>query len=367
MTSGNTNKKVAILADPLDMQSAGIHVYLKMLLADLHKCKGIEYHLIRAKASSEDFGLKNIAIPIRKFPGSVLWRKWISLPRFLNKQNYDAVIEPAHFGPFNLKEDTKRVTIIHDITPIILPQFHKTSSVIGHKIFLSRILNKADLIIANSRHTLGDIRKFFPESKGSMQFIYPRINPIFKKTDNREVLDKYGIIHDYFLSVGTIEPRKNYLLTVKAFEDFKKRRPDSRHQLIIIGRKGWKSLRLAMYIANSNYKRDIRIINDVQTEELPAFYSHCKLFILSSHYEGFGFPILEAHNCGARCILSDNSSIREIASDFAYFFKSNDQHALCELIDNTLQNQEEKRKGAEIYNEDFSQRFNQALLKVLED
>jgi len=363
----NNPFKVAILAGPLDLQSAGIYVYLKMLVKHLKNKDGVEYHLIRAKNGDMDSHLHTEIIPHNGSLQDTLIRKWFRIPKFIKDNNYDLVVEPAHFGPFNLPPEIKRVTVIHDLTPLFMSQYHPTHSVIAHKLFIGRIIHKADLIIANSHNTRNDIVERFPRSAEKTIFIYPEINEVFKPAASDAAPQKYKLDKPYFLSVGTIEPRKNYSYTVQAFERYKSRNPEDTHQLVIVGRKGWKSRALLKYINGSKYNADIRIINDAHTDDLPGLYSNCSLFIQASHYEGFGFPVLEAHNCGAVCLVNRNSSLTEIASGFAHFFDAKDPVALTELMEVTLSEKAtDQRRIEAVHNKGFSAAFHEAILTLSE-
>lgn len=357
-------KKVAILADPLDLQSAGIYVYLKNLIAGLSDKDGLEYHLIRTATSGEGQHLKNIVLPFKAHLGSVMMRKWFKIPAYLKDKSYDAVVEPAHFGPFNLGQDIKRVTVIHDLTPLFFPQFHPSNSVIAHKLLLPKIIRKSDLLITNSKHTYTDVINRFPAAKEKTKWIYPSLNPQIQYTDDKAVLKKLNLNAPYFLSVGTIEPRKDYSTVLKAFELFKQNNPESKHKLVIIGRIGWKSRSFFDNFKVSPFKQDVVIINDLHSDDLPGLYSHCDLFLMASVYEGFGFPLIEAHNCGAVCICSETSSLKEIGAEFAHFFPTSDPQALYQKI---IENLGIKKSGNinPVMNSDFSERFHNKLLELL--
>lgn len=363
-------RKVAILAEPLDQQSAGIYVYLKRLVKGLSELdqKDTDYHLIRAEQSSEDFGLKNILIQAKSYPGYPLFRKLFIIPFYLRKNNYDMVIEPAHFGPFNLPSRMKRITIIHDLTPILMPQFHPMYSSILHSIFLPLIFRKSDKIICNSIHTRSDITMKYSFASNKTRFIYPSINPIFKPSYNRDKLDFLGIKERYLLSVGTIEPRKNYLTLVRAFELFCESKNDPELQLVIVGRKGWKSGKFYRYVNKSPFRDRIKVLHDLQTDVLPYLYTHCKLFIFPSLYEGYGFPLIEAYNCGAECLAAYNSSLKEIGQDFANYFKADDPDALKDLIIRKLQESGKKpaRDAGNIYNEEFAETFHNEVQDIFD-
>ena len=109
--------RIAFLADPLDRQYGGIHVDTKELLNALSKLdKKNEYIVVRSESKNEFEDMEEIVVPYSSFPGYRFWRTFIQIPRLLSRKRVDIVVEPAHFGPFNLPKNIKRVTVIHDMT-----------------------------------------------------------------------------------------------------------------------------------------------------------------------------------------------------------------------------------------------------------
>jgi glycosyltransferase involved in cell wall biosynthesis len=107
--------------------------------------------------------------------------------------------------------------------------------------------------------------------------------------------------------VGTVEPRKNLLRLIDAYNQLK---PNLK--LVIVGASGWHNK--AIYQKKSP---NIIFTGYVPNEDLPIFYNNAKLFIYPSLYEGFGIPILEAMNCRCPVITSNISSMPEVVGDAA--------------------------------------------------
>ena len=132
-------------------------------------------------------------------------------------------------------------------------------------------------------------------------------------TDTRKRL---GIGDEFLLYVGTIEPRKNLLTLVRAFEAVLSRR-ESRLQLVIAGRKGWMVDDLFAYVKRSPASSSIIFTGYLSDDQLAALYSSCTLFVYPSLYEGFGLPPLEAMACGAPVIASRIPSMAEVLGSAA--------------------------------------------------
>src|SRR5690606_4111081 len=124
--------RIAILADPLDLQQAGIHQYTAQLIAALGKYDSEnEYIVLRQKPGEVPEGMQQVVVPgLWPFHKMSAFRNFFSLPLAFRKSCVDAVFEPAHFGPFNVSDDVLRITMVHDITPILFPKTHPLSSLL---------------------------------------------------------------------------------------------------------------------------------------------------------------------------------------------------------------------------------------------
>ena len=327
--------KIAVIADPLDTQSAGIYVYVNELLKSLYELDEInEYTLIRAQQTTEFPNWKQHLVPINtKIPNHLRIRQLSSIPKFINKTKQDVVVEFSHFGPFNLDKDIKRVTVIHDLTALKLPKYHTFASAMVQKLIMRRVLKQAHLVITNSENTKKDILEYEPSIATNLTVISPGVSNEIGTTTNLTHLNELGITAPFFLHVGTIEPRKNLELLISAFE--KVADIDEKAMLILVGKKGWKSQYIVELIDKSPHKKRIKLTGYVSTPALAALYTNCTSMIYPSHYEGFGIPIIEALNCGALVLLSDNSSLREVAGGAGLYFNTIDE--LKVLMKQTLQ------------------------------
>lgn len=331
--------RIVILADPLDNQSAGIHYYTRNLVKGLGEIdKSGEYYIIRRKKDKLFPAERQIIIKNYRFPGYAAWRMFVLIPYKLRKLKADVVVEPAHFGPFNLPRRMKRVTMIHDLTPILFPQYHRFHSQLLQRIFLKRILKRAKLILTNSDNTSRDLVAFLPASVNKTKRIYLGHDESIKKTVGTDVY-KYNNGKPYFLYTGTIEPRKNLVILMKAYALFRDKSA-SEHQLLITGGKGWKSRDFYAELQKHPYKDDIVITGYVPREDLPALYSHAIAFVFPSLYEGFGLPVVEAMSCGTPCLLSNSSSLPEVGGDAALYFDPHNPAMLASLMQKVATNKE---------------------------
>jgi glycosyltransferase involved in cell wall biosynthesis len=322
-------KRIAIIADPIDNQYAGVHVYTKeMLLALVAQESTHQFILFREKKDDLFNAYSNVqCIVITNFIGFTAIRKFIIIPFLARKYRVDMVIEPAHFGPFLLPKKIKRVTVIHDLSAVLFPQWHSFYSSILQRIFLKRILRKADLIISNSQFTSAAIINHYPFTNTKIATIYPGIRKYYSEQSHEIEAD----LKPYFLYVGTVEPRKNLELLVEAFQLYKEQ-TNSNIQLYIVGARGWKVDSFFERLESHPYKADIHILGFVSNELLRYYYQHCEAFIYPSQYEGFGFPVLEAMQEGATCITTAESSMSEISYPYAIYFQNNVATSLLDAM-----------------------------------
>lgn len=325
---------IVIIADPLDKQSAGIFYYAKNLIQNLLEIdKKNTYSIIKLNSRETS---KNITfIPLNNtftFQRNDPWRTFVTLPNLIKKLNPDVVIELAHFGPFNLPKKIKRVTVIHDLTPTKFPHYHKFSSQYIQRIFFPGIIKRADLLITNSKNTTKDLLTFYPKSEGKVKSIYLGKSNNFAPVSSVKVLKQYKISKPYFLTVSTIEPRKNLCCLLDAYTSFRTNNV-GKIELVISGGIGWKSKRFFKKYFHHPFKNDIKLIGYANRTDLPALYSHAELFIFPSLYEGFGLPVLEAMTCGTACISSNTSSLPEICNDAAIYFNPESSKELSEKME----------------------------------
>lgn len=317
------NKKIVVLGDPIDNQNAGIHVYTRELVQAMgeNNPQGHQLYLIREKNATEFEGFTHKAFPNIHLPiGYASLRLFFRIPAFLQKIKPDVVIEPAHFGPFNVPRGSKRVTVIHDLTPLKFPQWHRWHSQMLQKVFLPGILKRADLIIANSEYTRSDIIDRFPAHKSKVEVVYPGINPAISIANADKDWKPKGLNKPFFLYVGTIEPRKRVDQLIAAY-DLWRGAGKGEEQLVIVGGKGWKTADFYHAYTESPFKDDIIVTGYISDAQLSSLYSSCALFIYPSAYEGFGFPVVEALSCGAKVLTAKNSSLIEVGGPSVSFFE----------------------------------------------
>lgn len=240
------------------------------------------------------------------------------------------------------------ILTIHDLAFIRFPQFNFDWFIKKYTKEVKRNAKLAKKIVADSKSTKDDIIKFFKIDPAKVKIVYLASDSRFKKLANqekdKEVLKKYGIDKKYILSVGTIEPRKNYSTLIKAFNYIKHNNNNFNCKLVIVGRTGWKSEAAYRERELSLYKDDILFIGRVSDKELVQIYNQAEIFAYPSLFEGFGLPPMEAMSCGLPVIASDSSSLKEVVGDAGILVPSEDYREISRQILYVLKNEKIKKK-----------------------
>jgi glycosyltransferase involved in cell wall biosynthesis len=238
------------------------------------------------------------------------------------------------------RQSTRTVLTIHDLSFRHFPEAFVPSLRQYLERVVPRSIDRADLVLADSTHTRSDIMALFGVAPAKVHVLYGGVDSRFRpdpEPGERERLrGRYGIdARPYVLSVGTLQPRKNYVRLIKAFAQVKTCKPADL-QLLIAGGRGW--LYEDIFAEAERCRDRVRVLGFVDDADLPALYRHAALFVFPSLYEGFGFPVLEAMACGVPTISAHASSLPEVAGDAALLVDPLDVDALAGAMTSVLEN-----------------------------
>ena len=247
----------------------------------------------------------------------VLWHK--NVVRDTKKEKVDLFFAPSSFiVPAWLPKTIKTIITVHDLVAFLYPTNHNKKAVIIEKVFLKKALKKADHVITVSNNTKKDLYQKFKYNKDQISTIYCSASDDFRPVPKEELTaftKKTNLPKNFFLAVGTIEPRKNYPNLIRAFAQISEKYPD--HHLIIVGKDGWKSEKVHEEIKKNYLQKKVHILGYLSGDSLTSLFNLAKAFVFPSFYEGFGIPPLEAMKCGCPVIASNTSSIPEVVGDSA--------------------------------------------------
>lgn len=321
----------------------GVSVYTFNLLKYFQKQanKNLQFKIFLRKPPLNDLPEENEYFQYKIIPGKILWSQ-IFLPlRLYLKKDVNVFFSPAHYLPRFCPIPT--VVTIHDLSFLYYPKDFLITDLIKLRKWTRYSLKKAKKIIAVSKTTKKDIIKHYNISEEKIEVVYngyekkiknqkspPEADPpLAEKIKNTN--QKSNILKkQYILYVGTLQPRKNLVTLIQAFQTFK--RLNQEFKLVIAGKKGWLYQEIFNRVKALNLTNDVIFTDYISDNQLMSLYQNAFCFILPSFYEGFGIPILEAMSFGCPVICSFTSSLPEIGGDTCLYFDPSDANDLVEKM-----------------------------------
>ena len=244
----------------------------------------------------------------------------------------------------------KIVVTIHDLIYKVFPRGHTPETCDASEHQMGDVVRKADHIICCSQTTLDDLVRYFPVDRTRVSVIHQGVDktvffPLRGESlaAAKHVIHGKGIREPFLLFVGTLEPRKNLLNLLEAFE-LVRTRGIFKGQLVIVGMRGWMIEQLKDRLAGMGLREDVILPGFVTDEELRCFYNRADAFVFPSFYEGFGFPVLEAFCCGAPVITSRGSACEEIAAGAAEIVDPASPEEIAQAIKRVLQDETQRNR-----------------------
>lgn len=284
--------------------------------------------------------------PVRVRVGA-LGRHWwaAGLPRYVRRRrlrlfhgtNYDV---PLWGG-------AGTVLTIHDLSLLLHPETHERRRVMRARRRLPLMARVADSIITPTESVRREVcerlrvapTKVFAVPEAARECFKPMR---FEETESaRRAL---GVGDEFLLTVGTIEPRKNLSMLLRAFEEVARAAPASALQLVVAGGRGWLSAPLYEAIERSPARARIVIAGYLHDADLRALYSSCRALVYPSVYEGFGLPPLEAMSCGAPVVASRIPAHVETTGDAARLVDPGSAGDMARAILEVTQNESARRQ-----------------------
>lgn len=313
---------------------SGIEEYAENLLPHLiREGKDIQFKLFYSsrRNSLPDYDwLKESNVRLYKYnyPNNLLFAS----SRFLNRPFLDKMVGGAdvfffpHFFLSSLSPKCKRVTTFHDLSYVHFPEHLTLRKKIWHNFQMIPEWQAkfSDKIIAVSESTKNDLVNFYKIDPARVEVIYSGISPDVWTSDVQRTSDvvnfkKQKSLPDRFiLFLGKLEPRKNIINIIKAFEGLKSDLKYKDVGLVIAGARGWKCDELTSQVQRTcEVANPIIFTGQLTDQERYLCYRAADVFVYPSFFEGFGFPPLEALSCGTPVITSRNSSLPEVVGDAA--------------------------------------------------
>lgn len=236
---------------------------------------------------------------------------------------FDLYHEPNHV-PFRCHLPT--VLTVHDLSAVRFPQWHPADRVRMYDHRFREGLRQAAALVTGSNAIREEISATYGIARESIAVVYHGVSPAFRPRTREElepVRKRFGLPERFFLCVGTIEPRKNVGMLMRAFADLPGEVRES-CPLVLVGPWGWRADADREFFDTVGKAKGVRHLGYVADDDLPLLYAAAIGLVYPTFYEGFGLPPIEMMACGGAVLTSTAGSVVEACGPHAEFLDPND-------------------------------------------
>jgi len=256
----------------------------------------------------------------------ILWTQ-IGLPRAVKKEGLDLLVCPAQMGPVRLPKPL--VLFLYDLSFLLQPEMADRLFGLYLRRLVPRLIESAQRIVVISEATLMDLRRAFPAAATRADVAFPGPGEAEAMLAEPSDASRADRPRRYVLMVGTLEPRKNHVRALEAFQLFRMQ-TNQDWRMVIVGSPGWSYEPILQSAQDTGLGDAVVFLGHVSLAELGALYRSAGALFFPSLKEGFGLPILEAMALGCPVITSDRSSTAEVANSSAQLVDPLDVRAMAE-------------------------------------
>lgn len=335
--------RVAFNGVPLLSPLTGIGQYSKSLLLSLDARTDVNTFKFYGMSWSDEIRTPSLSAASKNL--KPLIRKYVPYAYDVNRQLQQwcfsselRQIPPDVYHEPNFlayKFDGPSVITVHDLSWIRYPEMHPIERVRAINKNFESGLRRASRIITDSVFVKQELIEVFGIRSEIIQPVALGVDNLFvprAPTETASVLNELSLSHgQYLLAVGTLEPRKNLELTLKAYASLSSRLR-LRFPLVLVGMKGWHTADLEKRLAPMVANGQVRQLGYLSRENLAVVMSGATAMLYPSVYEGFGLPPLESMSCGVPVVASNASSIPEVVGDTGLLIDPADVFELAQCM-----------------------------------
>ena len=336
-------------------RSAGVHQYIRHLLLHLPGtgCRLTALMGPHSPRIGEGYAVERARWPTERPPVRIAWEQLVQ-PAVLRQIGVDLAHGPVFVGP--LMAPCPFVVTLHDLSFIRFPHLFHPAKRLYLRTMTRASVHRARRVIAVSRHAAEEAHELLEVDPAQVDVVYHGVDPRFHPRPAAEVAAfraDQGLPERFVLFLGTLEPRKNLVRLIEAFDELDV--PDV--ALVLAGGRGWYEEEIFACVERLELKERVIFPGYVPGAALPLWYNAATVFAYPSLYEGFGMPVTEAQASGVPTLTSDRSSLPEAAGDAALLVDPFDVDAIADGLRQLLTNgalREELRQRGLVHTREFT-------------
>lgn len=338
---------VALNARILQAPKTGIGQYVSALTQALQDQAEVSLQLFLGRQWAVDLplaplpGYSRRTALAKRVPGAYRIRRWLeqgSFDRGLRQRSIDLYHEPSLWP---LEFDGPMVMTLHDLTHVHYPQTQPADRLAEIERHVGRGVERAQCVLTDSEYVAGEIRRHFALPDERVVVAPLGYAPRFRPRAHPELalaLAAFGLsAGQYLICVGTLEPRKNLQLALRAHallpESLRARLP-----LVIVGMPGWRSEGLDETLDVAVKGGWAKVLGYQSDDVLAELLAGARALLFPSLYEGFGLPVLEAMASGVPVLLTRTSSLPEVAGEAGIYVDAHDPQDMCSALQELEEN-----------------------------
>ncbi|WP_156894291.1 glycosyltransferase family 4 protein [Rhodobacter xanthinilyticus] len=232
--------------------------------------------------------------------------------------------------------------MIHDTIPLDFPQFANEGEPERFRAALAAAAAQADVLICNSAATAADVARHAPAAAG--RCLVAPLGVDLVAPEPAAIPADLDLMPDYFVTLGTIEPRKNHAVLLDAWEEILRRKgPEAAPRLLILGRRGWRNAEVFARLDHLGaLKGVVHELAGLSDGAVAALVAGAHALLMPSRAEGFGLPLLEAAGRGTKVIAAPLPVTGELLGNRAIYANPDDSYDWATKI---MELAEENRAG----------------------
>lgn len=336
MTSAVRALRIGIDAHGVGGHSLGLgnETYFRNLITSLLSIDSSnEYHLFADHPEELEpivDGRPNARV-VSLFPPTQWIQRPLSLPLYARRHDLDVLHVPFIRPPF---VHAKTVVTVHDVSFEFHPEFYRTVERWRMRLLVPQSCRSADLILTVSEYSRRQLHERYRVPLDKIVVTYNAADHISSHNGDTP-RDAVPLEVPYVLYLGMIQPRKNLVRLVRAFDRIKSR-SHLPHHLVFAGAWGWGNDELTRTLESLEHRQSIHVVGYRSSGAVQALLRNATVFAFPSIFESFGIPPLEAQRCGVPVLLSDGTCFPEIYGQSALYCDPLSEESIADALERLL-------------------------------